>query len=257
MQALARFEDGKEIGSSLLFVAHAVVSKCASAYSAVFGAAPDPSDSSRFPARGKPGDPSWQGMSVADQKTVADVFANVGKAIAAFERTLRVKPNRFDAYVGGDLGALTDEEKTGLAAFFGAGCVQCHGGPRLTDDAFHPDRYPTGRRDGQADRGRIDGIAKLLASEFAQPHPGLAANDKQLGSFKTPALRGVANSAPYGHGGTIATLQEVARIYGTAGLPVSDTRAVGSTEPWLGQFAQIHADELVPFLQVLTADLAE
>jgi cytochrome c peroxidase len=223
----------------------------------VFGSTPDLSDTTRFPASGKPGDPSWQAMAVADQKIVTDVFVNVGKAIAAFERTLRVKPNRFDAYVAGDLEVLTKEEKTGLAAFFGTGCVQCHWGPRLTDDAFHPDRYPTGRQDKQADRGRIDGVDKLLASEFAQPHPTLKSHERQLGSFKTTALRGVANSAPYGHGGTIATLQDAARIYGTAGLPVSDTRAVGTTEPWLPQFAQVHADELVPFLQVLTADIAE
>lgn len=129
-------------------------------------------------------------MSAADQKTVTEIFVNVAKSIAAFERTLRVKPNRFDAYVGGDLNALTKEEKTGLAAFFGTGCVQCHWGPRLTDDAFHPDRYPTGRQDGKADRGRIDGVAKLLASEFAQPHPNLKAHDRQLGSFKTTSLRG-------------------------------------------------------------------
>lgn len=38
---------------------------------------------------------------------------------------------------------------------------------------------------------------------------------------------------------------------------MSDARAVGTTEPWLPEFAQVHADELVPFLQVLTADIAE
>lgn len=257
MQALGPFEDGKEIGSSRLFVAHAVVKKYASTYATVFGSTPDLSDTARFPASGKPGDASWQAMSAADQKTVTEVFVNVGKSIAAFERTLRVKPNRFDAYAAGDLNALTKEEKTGLAAFFGTGCVQCHWGPRLTDDAFHPDRYPTGRQDGKADRGRIDGVASLLGSEFAQPHPNLKAHDRQLGSFKTMGLRGVANSAPYGHGGTIATLKDAADIYGKAGLPMSDARAVGSVEPWLPQFAQVHADELVPFLQVLTADIAE
>lgn len=257
MQALGPFEDGKEFGSSRLFVAHAVASKYASTYAAVFGATPDLSDAARFPASGKPGDASWQAMSAADQKTVTDMFVNVGKAIAAFERTLRVKPNRLDAYIAGDLDALTKEEKAGLAVFFGTGCPQCHWGPRLTDDAFHPDRYPTGRQDGQPDRGRIDGVAKLLASEFAQPHPRLTANERQLGSFKTTGLRGIANSAPYGHGGTIATLKEVAHLYGTAGLPNSDPRAVGATEPWLPEFAKQHADELAPFLQVLTADIAE
>lgn len=253
MQALGPFENDKEFGSSRLFVAHSVVTNYASAYSAVFGTAPDLSNTSRFPPSGKPGDPSWQAMTAADQKTVTDLFVNVGKAIAAFERSLRVKPNKLDAYVGGDLSALSAAEKTGLAAFFGTGCVQCHWGPRLTDDAFHPDRYPTGRQDGQPDRGRIDGVGQLLANEFAQPHPGLKSVPSQLGSFKTTPLRGIAGSAPYGHGGTLATLQDVARNYSLAGLPMSDSRAVGPTEIWLPQFAQIHADELVPFLQILTA----
>src|SRR5262249_24972300 len=107
-----------------------------------------------------------------------------------------------------------------------------------------------------ADRGRIDGIDALLQSEFAQPHPGLKSLPSQLGSFKTPTLRGIAGSAPYGHGGTLATLQDIATNYGQAGLPMSDARAVGATEMWLTQFAQAHADDLVPFLQILTAEIA-
>lgn len=256
MQALGPFENEKEFGSSRLFVAHSVVTNYASAYSAVFGAAPDLSNGSRFPASGKPGDPSWTAMAPDDQKTVTDFFVNVGKAIAAFERSLRVKPNKLDAYVGGDLTALSEAEKKGLLTFFGTGCAQCHWGPRLTDDAFHPDRYPTGRQDGQADRGRIDGVTELLGSEFAQPYPNLKSLPSQLGSFKTTPLRGVAGTAPYGHGGTLATLQDAARNYGLAGLPLTDPRAVGDTERWLPQFAQIHADDLVPFLQVLTAEPA-
>lgn len=255
MQALGPFEDGKEFGGSRLFVAHAVLETHASTYAAVFGSAPDLSDA-RFPRNGKPGDASWQAMSPGDQKTVTDVFVNVGKAIAAFERTLRVKANKLDAYVAGDLDALSPAEKTGLRTFFGTGCAQCHWGPRLTDDAFHPDRYPTGRQDGKPDRGRIDGITQLLASEFAQPHPGLKAHPGQLGSFRTTPLRGVAGSAPYGHGGATATLAEVATLYRTAGLAPNDPRAVGDTELWLPQFAQVHADELVPFLQVLTGAIA-
>ncbi len=256
MQALGPLENAKEFGSSRLFVAHSVVDNHASAYGEVFGAAPDLSDVSRFPPNGKPGEPSWQAMAASDQKTVNDVFVNVGKAIAAFERSLRVKPNKLDAYIAGDLNVLSPAEKTGLAVFFGTGCVQCHWGPRLTDDAFHPVRYPTGRQDAQADRGRIDGVGQLLASEFAQPHPGLASVPSQLGSFKTTSLRGIAGSAPYGHGGTLATLGDVVHVYGTAGLPQSDPRAVGTVEAWLPQFAQVHADEIVPFLQVLTAEIA-
>lgn len=258
MQALGPFENAKEFDSSRLFVAHAVATNYAAEYGAVFGATPTPdfSNPTRFPPTGKPGDASWQAMSAEDQKTVTELFVNVGKSIAAYERTLRVKPNKLDAYIAGDLNALSTPEKEGLRTFFGTGCAQCHWGPRLTNDAFHPDRYPTGRQDGQADRGRIDGVDQLLASEFAQPHPTLKSVPSQLGSFKTTSLRGVAGSAPYGHGGTLATLQDAARNYGLAGLPMSDPRAVGTTEMWLPQFAQVHADDLVPFLQILTAEIA-
>jgi cytochrome c peroxidase len=256
MQALGPFENAKEFGSSRLFVVRTVLANYAAAYASTFGAAPDMSNVSRFPANGKPGDPSWQAMAASDQKLVTDAFMNVGKAIAAYERTLRVKPNKLDAYIAGDMSALSDPEKNGLLTFFTTGCAQCHWGPRMTDDAFHPDRYPTGRQDGQADRGRIDGVTQLLGSEFAQSYPTLKSLPSQLGSFKTASLRGVAGSAPYGHGGTLATLQDAARNYGLAGLPMSDPRAVGATEPWLPQFAQAHADDLVPFLQILTAEIA-
>lgn len=253
MQALGPIENPKEFGSSRLFVAHAVATKYASAYMAVFGLPPPLADTTRFPTSGKPGDATWNAMAPADQAAVTEMFSNVGKAIAAYERTLRVQPNRLDAYIGGDLSALSSVEKKGLVTFFETGCAQCHYGPRMTDDAFHVDRYPTGRQDGAADRGRIDGIAQLLASEFGQPHPGLASAPSMLGAFKTPPLRGVAGSAPYGHGGTLATLQDATRNYGNAGLDAGDPLAVGESEPWLPLFAQSHADDLVPFLEVLTA----
>ncbi len=256
MQALGPFENAKEFNSSRLFVVHRIYDQYKTAYEGIFGPLPPLSDTARFPANGKPGDSAWQGMMAADQKAATDVFINVGKSIEAFERTLRVKPNKLDAYIAGDVNALSTAEKKGLFTFFIGGCAQCHWGPRMTDDAFHPDRYPTGRQDGQADRGRIDGVGQLLASEFAQPHPGLKSVPSQLGSFKTSVLRGIVGSAPYGHGGTLATLQDVATNYGKAGLPMSDPRAVGATEPWLPQFAQAHADDLVPFLQILTAEIA-
>jgi cytochrome c peroxidase len=256
MQALGPFENPKEFNSSRLFVAHRIYDHYKTTYEGIFAPLPPLSDTARFPTAGKPGDSAWHGMTTADQKAVTDVFIGVGKSIEAFERTLRVKPNRLDAYIGGDMNALSATERKGLLTFFTTGCAQCHWGPRMTDDAFHPDRYPTGRQDGAADRGRIDGVGLLLASEFAQPHPALQPYASQLGSFKTSVLRGIAGSAPYGHGGTLSTLGDVATNYGKAGLPLSDPRSVGQTEPWLPQFSQVHADDLVPFLQVLSAEIA-
>jgi cytochrome c peroxidase len=100
--------------------------------------------------------------------------------------------------LGGVASAVTPAQKDGMRAFFEAGCAQCHWGNRMTDDAFHNLRFPTGRDGLAPDRGRIDGIAKHDASEFradgrwsdSKISRLVATNPGMLGSFKTPALRG-------------------------------------------------------------------
>lgn len=267
-QALGPFEDAKEMGSSRLFVAQQIATRHASAYDAVFGAAYPRPDLSAAPASGKPGDPGYDALPAATKDAVTRVFVNVGKAIAAFERSLRVKPNALDAYASGDMAALTPDQKRGLRTFFKVGCVQCHFGPRLTNDAFHVIRFPTGRQDGAPDRGRIDVLATLAGREFvatssfsdapSAAKPLLfdpAASPAMLGAFKTPTLRGLPATGPYGHGGTLPTLAEVARRYGERGLPHTDPAAIGTTEQWVARFDPGAQEELVPFLEVLSADV--
>jgi cytochrome c peroxidase len=263
MQAAGPVEDGKEMASSRLFVAHRIAASRKAAYEAVWGPLPPLSDGSRFPPSGKPGDPAWTQMATGDQELVTRVHVNVAKSIAAFERTLRVAPNALDAYVAGDLGALSPPQKDGLAAFFAAGCAQCHWGPRLTDDAFHDVRFPTGRQDQAADTGWRDGILRLMTSELHAGTPWsdapqvrfshLAPVSFTLGTMKTPPLRGVASTAPYGHGGTLATLGDVLELYAEPGLPDSDPRATGQLEPWLPKIAPDDRDMILPFLRVLEA----
>jgi cytochrome c peroxidase len=266
MQAVGPFENDLEFASSRLFVVHGVFDRYQTDYQAIFGALPPMSDTIRFPPAGKPGDASWSGMVPADQDAVTHAYVNIGKAIEAYERTLVVKPNALDAYAAGNMMALTDAQKDGLRAFFTGGCAQCHWGPRLTDDAFHNTRFPTGRTDGTADRGRMDGIPQLLQSPFnaagsfsddtsAAHVAGLMPDPSTLGAFKTPTLRGVPDTAPYGHGGTLATLADVAKNYSLAGLDPSDPLAVGASEPWLPKFDLPTRDALPGFLEVLHADV--
>jgi len=165
-QALGPFENPKEFNSSRLFVAHNIYDRYKPLTKTIFGVMPMLADMARFPAAGKPETSNWEMMTANDQKIVTQVYVNIGKSIAAYERTLRVKPNALDQYIGGDTNALTVEQKKGLRSFFTLGCAECHYGPRLTDDAFHIVRFPTGRQDGVADRGRSDGIVQLLANEF-------------------------------------------------------------------------------------------
>lgn len=252
-QALGPFENDKEFASSRLFVAHQIADRYAATYAALFGKYPLP-DLSALPASGKPGDPTYDALPSSTKEAITRVYVNTGKAIAAFERTFRVEKNAVDDYIAGDSAALSQDEKEALQIFAKVGCLQCHYGPRLTDDAFHNIQFPSGRRDLMADRGRIDGVQLLLANEFlgtstysdspnsARPFTGLVAEPSNLGAFRTPSLRGISNSAPFGHGGTLATLHDVTKHYGRPGLPPGDPRSVGALEPWVGHF-DTHAEE--------------
>jgi cytochrome c peroxidase len=245
-QALVPMELPNEFGSSRLFVAHAVATYYGPLYETVFGPLPALDDMTRFPPAGQPGDPAYDAMAPADQMAVTQVFVNVGKALEAYERTLRGAGATLDAYASGQTGALADAEKDGLLAFFQAGCAQCHYGPRLTDDAFHVLRFPGGSIEDGADPGRQAGIPQYLASAFdlgsswsddpslARPAPVPAAGT--LGAFKTPQLRNVALTAPYGHGGNYAQLSDVVELIRTGGLPSGSALTEGTTEPWVTTF---------------------
>ena len=119
-------------------------------------------------------------------------FDNMALAIAAFERLL-ITPGRFDAFMGGELDALTAQEQSGLATFMGAGCITCHNGPAVGGRSFQ----------------KIGAV-----NPYAGPDPGRMAvtgeaSDRQV--FKVPSLRNVAKTAPYFHDGSIKTLDEAVR----------------------------------------------
>jgi cytochrome c peroxidase len=202
-------------------------------------------------------------MAPADQQTVNVVFANLGKALAAYERQIKPLPVALDAYAGGNLTALTDDQKDGLLWFFDVGCAQCHHGPLLNDSSFHANYFPTGRQDGAADPGMATGAAELLASEFRgdsiySDDPAAATwlshfqpNYLLQGHFKTQSLRGVADTAPYTHGGQEANLTNLVQLYATGGLPDGDELTQGDRDMAIVRFNKNDPRNalLVEFLQ--------
>jgi cytochrome c peroxidase len=260
-QALGPLESEAETGSSRLWVARRVTAVFEKQYAAAFPKSPLP-DTASWPSQGKPGDAAYDALSAADRDASTRVFVNVGKAIEAYERSFRVKRTRLDDYLAGDLSVLTQDEKLGLQIFVRSGCMQCHWGPRLTDDAFHNTGAPTGRLDGKPDPGRSDGVTRFLDSEFRAdsiysdaPGVGPRKAPKQapalLGQFKTPGLRGVADMAYFGHGGGFGALAKVTESYGRGAEPTS----AGAREPWIMGFGEAAEWGLVPFLETLHADL--
>lgn len=261
MQALLPIEDAKEFGSSRLWVAHRVYDAYKERYEGLFEPLPPLGDIVRFPPSGKPGDAAWASMAPEDQAAVTNVFVHVGKSIAAFERSFRFSPNALDRYATGDLAALNKEEKEGLQAFFQVGCAQCHWGPRLTDDSFHVMRFPSGHDDFTPDNGRIDAAQRFDASEFRQdgpwsdakqPRRRLVSDPRLLGSFKTPALRGAPVTAPYGHGGSVPTLEMAIELHRVGGRPEGDKFTTGTVEPWLASYNGSKSASLVAIVKAMS-----
>jgi cytochrome c peroxidase len=76
-----------------------------------------------------------------------------------------------------------------------------------------------------------------------------------IGAFKTPTLRGVSSSAPYGHGGAFPLLRDVTRHYGERAKDVPLAKASGVIEEWVPAFDELVQDQLPALLDVMTADV--
>ncbi|MFO0548795.1 MAG: cytochrome c peroxidase [Polyangiaceae bacterium] len=256
-QALGPLENPLEFGASRAFVVRRVLTAHLDEYRAAFPEASIPK-LDLVPESGKPGDASYDALPLETRQAITEVFVRAGKSIAAFERTLRVAPSPLDRYAAGDSSALTDEEKYGLLLFFESGCAQCHWGPRLTDDAFHN----TGVAASDGDLGRYAGVDAWRNSEFRADGAWSDAPNRTLeslvqrsalhiGQFKTPALRGVADSAFFGHDGSQSTLASVTEAYALR----PSSHGPGDADPWLVPFGETAQWGLVPFLRVLSAPL--
>lgn len=239
-QALVPLEDPIEHAGNRTAYAHFIARTFRDRYERIFGPLPDfsglPADASPLGTAQERA--AWQSISAGDRAAVDRVFSNLGKALAAFERSIALEETRFDRFAkalaeGTDPAgnaALNNEEIHGLRLFIGkANCVSCHNGPRFTDDKFHNTGIPAalGKR---ADHGRQAGLAQSQADPFnclgkfsdAGPEACSAlrlaseGGPELAGAFKTPSLRGAAARPPYMHAGQVATLEEVIDHYASA-----------------------------------------
>ena len=131
-------------------------------------------------------------------------FDNMAKAIEAFEATL-ITPAPFDAYLNGDDGAMTAEQKEGLALFIDKGCASCHSGINLGGNGYYPFgliEKPGAEVLPENDKGRIAVTA--------------TADDSYV--FRAAPLRNVTLTAPYFHSGKVWNLKQAVAIMGTSQL---------------------------------------
>ena len=240
-QALGPLENPAEHGGDRVQYAHLIAREYRVEYQQVFGRVPDmrglPERAGPVPDTSRAH--AWARIAPARQEEISRIYANIGKAIAAYERKIELAPSRFDRFVETELAgqphspenAFSDDERAGLGLFIGkANCVTCHNSALFTDNHFHNTGVPQASLGVQDDSGRATGVRSVMASEFnctskfsdAKPDQcdelRFAATDgaELIRAFKTPSLRNVAVRAPFMHSGQIASLGDVLAHYNRA-----------------------------------------
>lgn len=242
-QALTPLEAAVEHGGTRAQYLQVVAAHYRQAYEAIFGPLPETPELERLPAAAGPfgsdeEQAAWANLTQAEQRQIDEVYANVGKAIAAYER--RILPDRspFDDYAqavrDGDTDRMesifTDEEAAGLRLFIGqANCTDCHNGPLFSNGTFH--NIGLSALAGEViDTGRVDGVLQVrddpfnCLGDFSDAAPAdcqelrfvKLEGVELLGAFKTPSLRNVSQTAPYMHDGRFADLSAVLAHYNAA-----------------------------------------
>ncbi len=130
-------------------------------------------------------------------------YPHAANAIAAFESvTWRFDNTPFDQFLRGDKHALSKQQREGMKLFYGkANCGSCHSGTYQSDQQFHAIAVP------QIGGGKGDGVTGR--EDFGRFRETGDNND--LFAFRTPTLRNIELSAPYGHSGAFDSLEAMVR----------------------------------------------
>lgn len=175
----------------------------------------------------------YAGVFREEPKDPETVLVNVGKVLAAFQETLVSGRTPFDEFRDALEKNNSNHDypvaaQRGLRIFVGKGnCSTCHFGPAFTNGEFADTGITFFIEKGRVDAGRSEGIRKLKRSDFNllgkyndDPSRSTAtgtlhveAQHKNFGEFRVPGLRNVANTAPYMHNGSLATLRDVVKHY--------------------------------------------
>jgi cytochrome c peroxidase len=269
-QALGPLEDPREHAGTRTAYAHYIGGHLRQRYERIFGPLPDLAGLPQHagPLGTEAERTAWGALDPARRAEIDDVFANIGKSLAAFERSIRHEETRFDRFARAIAAgrpvdrdaALDPTEMLGLRLFIGrANCVTCHAGPRFSDEHFHNTGVPQ-PPELPPDEGRAAGIRKALDDPFNCLGAYSDATPEQCGelrfvakddpsmvrAFKTPSLRGVASRPPYMHSGQIATLDAVIDHYAAAPAPPR-----GASELLPLTLSERERQALVAFLKTL------
>lgn len=166
------------------------------------------------------------------KETTSITAHNLALSIASFEKTLIAANSPVDQFRASQYESLTPQQRTGLWIFESRGkCWQCHSGDNFSDEQFHNTGVGFGKPDRDPGRRAVTGHPE---DEFA---------------MKTPTLRGIAQTAPFMHDGSIETLREVVEYYNQGGA-ANDPQLDRRIQPL--KLTPDEVDALTAFLKALT-----
>jgi len=192
-------------------------------------------------------------------------YQDLGRAIAAFERTVLFVDSPFRKFLSGDADAISAQAKAGWELYNGKGrCTACHpmnpSNPLGTDNRFHNVGVSARHQnfEGLAKKAlkllnedasdrKLDELA--VGTDLSELGRFMVTRQREdMGSFRTPLILNIGITGPYMHDGSMSTLWDVIDHYNKGGEanPFLD----GGIEPLALSEAEI--DQLVAFLFSLT-----
>ncbi len=174
------------------------------------------------------------------QKRFQQVFGapaskdTITKAIAAFERTILSGNSPYDKFVNGDSNALSPKAKAGYELFKGkALCITCHTPPLFTGASFYNAGVGMDKKEPDLGRMKVTGL------------------ESDKGAFRAPALREIANTAPYFHDGSVENLDDAVRFMAAGGRDNPNLFPIFRAMPKL---TPDEIDRLVEFMKALSGE---
>ncbi len=160
----------------------------------------------------------------------------IGKAIAAFERTIISGNSPYDRYEAGDESALNEAQKRGMELFMDrANCAVCHTPPTFSNGRF----YNAG-----------------VGMDVEVPDPGrrcVTKRARDYGRFRVPSLREVEKTGPYFHDGSAATLREAVALMAGGGIDNPNLSSMYKVVR-LAKLTEQDESDLVEFLKALSGE---
>ncbi|HET8622169.1 MAG TPA: cytochrome c peroxidase [Gemmatimonadales bacterium] len=160
-------------------------------------------------------------------------FAHASNAIAGFFIDRMSFTNTpWDRFLAGDDQALTPVQLAGARNFMSARCSICHNGPAFTDNDFHNvavAQFGPGQGDGADGR---DDFGRMRVT------------GNQADQYRTPPLRNVELTGPYGHDGAFVSLREFIDHYSVSDVKLR-TFDVTQLEPLLRGSVLSNTDEIL------------